>query len=895
MPTDRTQPTLGRDSIAQASSVYSASAAYIAFDNNSGTDWICNGGLPGTPAWLKYDFGILSSIFASPSITDTTSGKTATADSTAGSGWEASRAINDITSDGWSSSNSAHPHWLKIDYGAGNTKTIRSYSIRVRDTGANAPGTWLFQGSNDNSNWTTLDSEDNLKWAGGEKDWFINFTEKENIAAFRYYRIYVTKNAGGGTTGYTQIYELELSEDDLSAQGQYQSESYNIRTRPSPYHQQGPGDFKYQGSNDNISWTDLDTHTGITWVSNEVKTYSFSNSNSYRFYRVYITATQHATYAAITEMEIFSTEAVSATLDDSLSLSDSFELQTNPDNATLDDTLTLSDFWDLITTYEPLNISDSLSLDDSWSEQVNPDNQSISDSLSLNDSWSELVNPETQLIGDTLKLSDTYSFFKIFNKIINTDLHWKKLYTNVVKTTLNWIIAKCINTNLTWLGISRKIMNTDLRWLSLGYNDVPPIAPSDIQIFINSVDLVPLNDVDLSTGNIIHTSGQKSIATFTLARKHDDLDRTHTGAASQITNQNPVQIYIKGNLEFNGFISNLAVNSESETIQVTCLMNEPANNRHSIELPLPSVNEKLHLYHCLVNNVQIDNPYIDPGELNPDYYKGIKVDMGKRIQQQTDTWREIEYTTNGKGRIATSVEDGTFIPKPNYNYFWNVMAKNVRTGIFNGNSRYIGTSLGSIATDLWVLNGASPLRQKIKDNIETELGYYYVGSAPYKEISSKNGQLIIAAKYQDRDDGLYHVYDESYNYIDFAKIVAGLEYQKLLNVGGDVLPITSSNIEITFDAYYYYTVKLLTRINVTNTTVANTFKNTNGFPVSVKSISINFSTMKITLSTDNRLSKEELDEIDTQMPDEENPIYLVPESSARVYRKFDLKTWSYVS
>ena len=586
---------------------------------------------------------------------------------------------------------------------------------------------------------------------------------------------------------------------------------------------------------------------------------------------------------------------LNVSLDDSLTLSDSFELQLNPDTQLTSDSLSLNDSWDLITSLEPLSISDSLSLDDDWNLQINPDNQDVADSLSLNDNWSALVNPESQIIGDTLNLSDSYSFSKIFFHFLNTKLDWKKLYTNFLKLNLNWIIGKTINTSLTWLGFLGKTVNTDLRWLSIGYNDVPPIAPSNIQILINGVDMVVANDVDLQSGNIQHTIGQKSTASFTLARKHDDLDRTHAGAASQITNQNAVQIYIQGHLEFDGKISNLAVNSETETIQVTCLMDEPAQNRHTIDIPLPSVNEKIHLYHCLVNNVTIDNPYIDPGETNPEYYKGIKVDLGTKIQQQTDTWRDLESIWDGKGIIAASIEDGTFIPKPNYNYFWNVLAKNIRTGISNVDFRYIGTSLGSIATDLWVLNGASPLRQKIKDNLETILGYYYVGTAPYKEISSKNGQLIISAKYQDRDDGLYHVYDESYNYIEFAKLVAGLEYQKLLNINGTILPITSANIEITFDAYYYYIVKLLTRINVTNTTVANTFKNTNGFPTNVKGISINFSTMKITLTTDNRLSQNEIDEIDTQMPDEENPIYLVPERAVRVYRKFDLKTWSYVS
>jgi len=291
----------------------------------------------------------------------------------------------------------------------------------------------------------------------------------------------------------------------------------------------------------------------------------------------------------------------------------------------------------------------------------------------------------------------------------------------------------------------------------------------------------------------------------------------------------------------------------------------------------------------------MDNPKEDINEPNPQYYKGIKVDLGTKIQQQTDSWRSLELIIDGKGVNATKIEDGTFITKPNYSYFWAVKAKNIRTGANLLLYEYIGTSLGSTTSDLWVLNGVVPIYQRIKDNIETPLGFYYIGNAPYKEVSCKNGQLIISAKYQDRSDGLYNVYEESYNYIDFAKKIADLEYQKLLNIHGDILPIVTAGIEITFDAYYYYAIKLLTRINIDNTTVANTYNNSNGFPVSVKSINISFATMKVSLSTDNRLSQLELDEIDDQMPDENSSLYLMPETSNLVYRKFDLKSFTFVS
>jgi hypothetical protein len=53
--------------------------------------------------------------------------------------------------------------------------------------------------------------------------------------------------------------------------------------------------------------------------------------------------------------------------------------------------------------------------------------------------------------------------------------------------------------------------------------------------------------------------------------------------------------------------------------------------------------------------------------------------------------------------------------------------------------------------------------------------------------------------------------------------------------------------------------------------------------------------MKITLITDNRLSQEEIDELDAQMPDEESSLYITKEHSTLILRKFDLRTKKYVS
>lgn len=70
-----------------------------------------------------------------------------------------------------------------------------------------------------------------------------------------------------------------------------------------------PKDFKLQGSADASTWFDLDTQTSApAWASKEVRAYSVAVPAAYRYYRIYITATQtSANLASIGETEMFET------------------------------------------------------------------------------------------------------------------------------------------------------------------------------------------------------------------------------------------------------------------------------------------------------------------------------------------------------------------------------------------------------------------------------------------------------------------------------------------------------------------------------------------------------------------------------------------------------------
>lgn len=65
-----------------------------------------------------------------------------------------------------------------------------------------------------------------------------------------------------------------------------------------------PDDFTFQGSNDDSSWTTLDTQTNQGITTGQTKTYTFTNSNEYRYYRLYVTSGTNADLSSTNTLNI---------------------------------------------------------------------------------------------------------------------------------------------------------------------------------------------------------------------------------------------------------------------------------------------------------------------------------------------------------------------------------------------------------------------------------------------------------------------------------------------------------------------------------------------------------------------------------------------------------------
>ncbi|MFA5048517.1 MAG: LamG domain-containing protein [Patescibacteria group bacterium] len=529
---------------------------------------------------------------------------------------------------------------------------------------------------------------------------------------------------------------------------------------------------------------------------------------------------------------------------------------------------------------------------------------------------------------------------------INTDLRILKQYQSILSTRLDIILGLFLNTDLRITSTVPKVISTDLRILQYAYNEVSqhPISDSDILIYINGVEVTQYNDVDMRSISIIYKENADITASMKLNRQHDKLNYTYSGVASEITNNNAIIITIKGITVFSGTIRTIPAESETESVTIEAIADEPDALFNSVTIPMATLNDDCHLYQCFMHNPTIDNPIVNTNAIitsnenqywtgdewsgnrkkalsfasfalaeayilanaklrgklsqevyptnedtNIEYYKGIYVNLGIRETQNIIRLSTFLNSTT----LAEEVERGLFKAKSTWEYFWFGSATNFINGDSWATSHYIG-SLGNLTNGPWIIDGLSYKYQKQLDNTYEDLGTYTLGSEPFFEIRPRNGALITKDRWEDKGDGLYRVKDEGYSYIQYAKDVADLEYAKLKNINGDLLPITSATIQLSLDGYFYYNIKLLTRINVSNTTTSNIYNGNNGFPVAVKSITINLSDMKVVLTCDNKLSIQEIQKIDDAYPDEDSDKYIYEAESVLNYQKYDLSVSAHI-
>lgn len=371
----------------------------------------------------------------------------------------------------------------------------------------------------------------------------------------------------------------------------------------------------------------------------------------------------------------------------------------------------------------------------------------------------------TIFAGSNYSLGEIVSDDESTAQLVPMDIRWSQTARQTMNTRINTVNGAKLNTDIRWSETSHSNIGMDIRFNAEPYGRISdnPIVRTDFHVYLDGVELT---DVKLESIQIYHAEDEKSRATFILGRRHDKLNYKVDGTFSQITNKNHVVITILGHTEFDGYIWNVDTKSETETVQVSAYTTlQKPDDRTTVTLSIPGVNEQLHVYHALIHNPTIDNPYILPDDLNPPFYTGIQVDMGYDVTQNISRGQFF----GDVGALAENVSTGGgFQPTQNYTYFWFASANNFITGDQWGSLRYIGNSPTALTSNTWQVNGLSYFTQRQFPDSKLRLGdgrvyvddFKYVSLAPaqaiYDELFAQgyiDGSGNITQKFKNTDQG----------------------------------------------------------------------------------------------------------------------------------------------
>jgi len=385
-----------------------------------------------------------------------------------------------------------------------------------------------------------------------------------------------------------------------------------------------PKDWTFKGSNNGSDWDILDTITDETgWIQNEKRTYNFSNSTAYKYYRLDVSANNGDTYLAIGELEMMVTDGLSRkfnTIDVPIgAIRKKFNTVavqigaifrkfapidlTREEEEIKEETITLTESYD-ITVSRRRTITSNAEISESIRERINSNanikalgtkKTILSDAL-ITSKIQKAITSDAHIKADDIRktiTSDAHvSSAPIFRKTITSDaqitsagLYNIANYINTkfvfLKNILNKFnfgrratddITNIINSvKGLFIHINNKIntkkqpkydINNDIRFLASWQQAGDFGFQSLGKSYIKIyINSVEVTDVDVDSINIHQEINQTHTASFELARAYD---------ASKPAVESTVEIKYKDYLLYGGYIVNIAPSDTPENIRIEC-------------------------------------------------------------------------------------------------------------------------------------------------------------------------------------------------------------------------------------------------------------------------------------------------------------------------------------
>jgi hypothetical protein len=269
-------------------------------------------------------------------------------------------------------------------------------------------------------------------------------------------------------------------------------------------------------------------------------------------------------------------------------------------------------------------------------------------------------------------------------------------------------------------------------------------------------------------------------------------------------------------------------------------------------LPLSSLNEKRGIYETILTDVNIN-------KCTNNYTSSLLVKFGKHFREAWINFSNV--ATNyylGWNKITNefSTEIAQEKITEDMNRLKNSIAAKMEPQIFvRQKGYYVGNSanLDNFFIDTYHAWGGQPtitvwyMLQYKSRNDENDIPSVIIGSGDSRKLldlsqygkKSSNAQLVV------QDGWLCYKYAEEYDNIIFA-----LDYANFVLSQNNKL-LTEAQVTLILDAYEYYGLNLSDLINLSNTTIANIYNNTNGFPLNISGVTIDCATRIVTLNATN--------------------------------------------
>jgi len=429
------------------------------------------------------------------------------------------------------------------------------------------------------------------------------------------------------------------------------------------YDDRQPTAWVLEGSNNGADWTALDTRTGISWTPAvyyefQKKIFLITTPTSFDYYRLRITS-HHNSWTNISEFALYGTGLPpTETLDinESVTIADAWLTQVTKELAHVDASLSMVDSWNIQTNPDSQSFYDTINVADTWKLQTNPEFQNNDDTLNLVDAWSANTDSGIRELLNSVSISDSWILNQVgtFAKKITT-----KLYT-ILTTPLQIVtqlrvaltLVSKYQTNLYTQFLASTEYNTDLRVKYIAYDD---ITVGTLDNFLVKLDGISLLDVDYNTLIINLTlNTTPSTATFTLARRHDDLDRMLNGTTSIITAENKVEVYDGTRKLFTGYVSQINADSNNDTVHVTASDCRLKMSRVSKELAYGGAWRADGNHNHIADDDELDNS--DVAYDAPEYIK-----FQKNISQAfTEVMASVGSLVSGYDALPFT---GSFVPE----------------------------------------------------------------------------------------------------------------------------------------------------------------------------------------------------------------------------------------